>query len=362
MGIQEERLVRTFLDMTKIDAETFSEGAMADFLLDRLEKLGVPATRDDAGNLFARLEGRGDPVLFAAHMDTVKPGRGRRASLSPDGVIRSDGTTVLGADDQAGIAEILEALQVVQEEGLPHRTIEVLFTVAEEAYTVGASAFDLGVSQAREAYVLDLEGPIGGVSLSEPTLLSFRFTVKGRASHAGFAPEKGIHAIAIAARAIADTPQGWLNDHTCLNIGTIQGGTATNIVPDHVAVAGEIRSAVHEEAVSAYETLEQRFRRAAESAGGQLEAAMETHLTAYRVPPDSAVLQRYTAVLQELGVQPDLHDSFGGSDNNVLRRKGIDGLCIANAMHDIHTVGEYTSAEELRSAAEIVVRLMVGEK
>jgi tripeptide aminopeptidase len=373
MGIQTERLTQTFLDMTKIDSETFSERAMADWLLEKLAALGIRAVEDgahaqtggNAGNIFARMEGEAgdeDAVLFSAHMDTVKPGKGRKALLEKDGTIRSDGTTVLGADDQAGIAEILEALQVIREEKLPHRTIELLFTVGEEAYTVGASAFDLRQSRAREAYVLDVSGPVGGASLSEPTLLSFQFRVIGRAAHAGFAPEKGVHAIAIAARAIADTPQGWLDPHTCLNIGTIQGGTATNIVPDQVTLQGEIRSAVHEDALAAYQATERRFRREAERAGGRLEAAMETHLTAYRVPADSAALRRYTAVLEELGIAPQLQESFGGSDNNVFRREGVDGLCIANAMREIHTLQESTSQAEMTACAEIVLRLMLQKE
>lgn len=367
MGIQKERLTQTFLDMTKLDAETFSERAVADWLLERLERLGVQAVEDDAGakvggsagNIFARIEGEGDAVLFSAHMDTVKPGRGRKAILEKDGTIRSDGTTVLGADDQAGIAEILEALQVIREEKLPHRTIELLFTVGEEAYTVGASAFDMKRSRAREAYVLDVSGPVGGASLSEPTLLSFQFRVTGRASHAGFEPEKGINAIAIAARAIADTPQGWLDRHTCLNIGAIQGGTATNIVPDQATVRGDIRSAVHGDALAAYEAAESRFRREAEQAGGRLEAEKKIHLTAYRVPPNSAALGRYAAALEQLGIAPQFRESFGGSDCNVLRRAGVDGLCIANAMREIHTLQETTSQAEMAECARIVLRLML---
>lgn len=370
MGIQKGRLTQCFLDMTQIDSVTYGERQMADWLKSQLTALGLEVLEDgageqigsNAGNLFARFPDPEHPdeaaVLFSAHMDTVEPGRGRRAAVGADGCIRSDGRTVLGADDQAGVAEILEALRVIREEGLPHRNIELLFTVAEEVYTAGAGAFDLELSRAQEAYVLDLAGPVGGVSATEPTLLSYCFQIRGRASHAGFAPEKGVNAIAIAARAVADTRQGWINDHTSLNIGTIQGGTATNIVPDLVTVRGEIRSIVHADALAAYEQLEAHFREITRTAGGDFEAQVRQHLTAYRVPEDSAALSRYRAALQELGIPLQSVLSFGGSDNNVFRRKGLDGLCIANAMYDIHSTQEHTSVEEMAQAAAIVLRLM----
>lgn len=367
-------MIESFLRLTEIDSLSFSERQMADWLSLRLTELGLEVSEDDAGikiggsagNLFARFAdpdtSEDDTVLFCAHMDTVQPGLGRKAHVEEDGVIRSDGQTVLGADDQAGIAEILEALQVVREEKLPHRNIEVLFTIGEEAYTAGAGVFDFHQSRAREAYVLDLSGPIGGVSLSEPTLLSFQFSIHGRASHAGFAPEAGVNAIAAAAAAIAETRQGWIDEHTTLNLGTIQGGTATNVVPDLVQLRGEIRSAEHADALSAYRALEESFRERVERSGATLESQYQIHLTAYRVPPDSKTLQRYLKTLADLNIPPQPHDSFGGSDNNVLRRKGIDGLCIANAMQDIHTTYEHTSIDEMAAAAQIVLQLMLREE
>ena len=374
MEINRKRLTDTFLRLTEIDSLSFSERQMADWLTLRLTELGLKVAEDDAGgrtggsagNLFARLTdpdaSEEETVLFCAHMDTVQPGTGRRAHVEQDGVICSDGRTVLGADDQAGIAEILEALQVIHERRLPHRNVEVLFTIGEEAYTAGAGAFDFHQSRAREAFVLDLSGPVGGASLSEPTLLSFLFSVHGKAAHAGFAPENGVHAIAAASAAIAQTRQGRIDEHTTLNIGMIRGGTATNVVPDLVQLQGEIRSAGHLDALHAYGKLEEEFRSCVERCGARMDSRYQIHLTAYQVPEDSRALGRYLKTLESLGIPPVLRDSFGGSDNNVLRRQGIDGICIANAMENIHTTNEFTSVDEMAAAAGIVLRLMLREE
>ena len=197
--IDKNRLIVTFLHLTAIDAESGDEAEMRAYLTGALAKLGIPSETDDAGNLFARLPGTrtGDALLFSAHMDTVSPGRGKKAVRHPDGRITSDGTTVLGADDAAGIAAILEALTVIQENALPHPDIELLFTAEEERFCPGSARFDYKKLRAKTAYVLDLTGPVGTAAIAAPTILSVDVTVRGRAAHAGFAPEDGINALSI---------------------------------------------------------------------------------------------------------------------------------------------------------------------
>jgi tripeptide aminopeptidase len=176
-------------------------------------------------------------------------------------VIRSRGKTVLGADDMAGVAAILEALQVIREKNLPHGPVEVLFTVAEEAYAKGAGVFDFAKLMSEEAYVLDLAGPVGTAAYAAPSILSFTAVIRGRASHAGFAPQKGIHAIAVAADAISMMPMGRIDEETSVNVGTIAGGLGTNIIPDKCVVRGEVRSLSHEKAVKQAELVKKQFER-----------------------------------------------------------------------------------------------------
>ena len=222
--VQTERLVQTFCRMVSFDSPSYGEREICDFLTEHLTALGLRVQEDDAaqrihgtaGNLYAYLPATQGmeqlpPLLFSGHMDTVEPSKGKKAIVHADGTITSDGSTVLGADDCAALAAILEALTVMQENHLPHRAIEILFSVAEETYCIGASVFDFSKIRAKEAYVLDLTGAVGGAAVQAPTLLSFRIAVQGKASHAGFHPEQGIHAICVAASAARRLQNGWLD-------------------------------------------------------------------------------------------------------------------------------------------------------
>lgn len=237
-------LLEEFAGFTEIDSVSFGERRMADLLKEKLRALGFETEEDDAGshyggnagNVYGFLKGSlsGEPVLFSAHMDTVEPGIGKKAVFQEDGRITSDGTTVLGADDAAGLTEILGGIRRVLSSGKPHRDIEVLFPIAEEVYTKGTRVFDFSKIRSKEAYVLDLSGPVGSAAVQAPSLISFVLTIHGKAAHAGFEPEKGIHAVTAAALAIARLPQGHVEEDTTLNIGLIRGGTA------HEYRAGEL--------------------------------------------------------------------------------------------------------------------------
>lgn len=372
-NINTSRLVERFVALTEIDSPSFEEKDMAAYIKRELGRLAVTVTEDDvaekiggnSGNILGVLPSKGDeqrkqalPILFAAHMDTVEPACGRKAVIHPDGTITSDGTTVLGADDQSAVAVLLEVIQEIQEEGLDHPDIELLFTPAEEAYTIGASAMDVSVLRAKEGFALDLSDETGGYSVQEPTLISFKITVNGRAAHAGFEPENGINAIAVAANAISRIPQGRINDHSTFNLGMISGGKATNIVSEHAEIKGELRCTVHEEALEIFENAVNVFREEAEKVGATIQSERTIHLHAYHIEEDDPALQRYRKAAESLGLSVFPVKTFGGSDVNVFRRNNIAGLTIAGAMHNTHTTSEYTTIRELEEAAAIVKRIL----
>ena len=348
---------------------------MKDFLMGALAGLGLEVTEDDAavslrsrgataGNLYGLLPGTvpGEPVLFCCHMDTVQPGKGKKAVLHPDGRITSDGTTVLGADDAAALACVLEALTVLQEEGLPHPDIEVLFSVAEEPYCRGTSVFDFSRVRARMGYVPDLTGRIGTAALRAPSILSVDVVVHGRAAHAGFAPEEGINALTAAARALAALPAGRTEEDTTVNFGVVRGGAGKNIVPDRVELAGEIRSLRHEAALACAEEIRRVFVREAEALGGRAEVSVTEEIRAYKIEEDEPVVRRFKKALDRLGLgPPELIATFGGSDNNNLAAHSIRGIVMASAMNDVHTVREYTTVGQLRDCARLILALMTEE-
>jgi tripeptide aminopeptidase len=333
--------------------------------------LGMLVVEDDAGeqtggscgNIYGYLKGSTDrkPLLFCAHLDTVEPAKGKEAVIDGDGTIHSRGTTVLGADDMSGVAAILEALTVIVEKNLPHRPLEVLFTVAEEAYCKGSAVFDFAKICSDEVYVLDMEGPVGTAAYMAPTILSFTAAVQGRASHAGFAPQKGIHAIAVAADAISMMPMGRIDEDTSVNVGMIKGGLATNIIPDRCVVKGEVRSLIHEKAVRQTELVRKQFERAASAARAAVSFELTTASMAYETPMEHPVVRRFEEACNTLGLPVTLVKTFGGSDNNVLAQNGITGIVLANAMSRVHSREEFTTVEELSRAAELALLLMTAD-
>ena len=370
-----DRITDSFIKLAEIDGISYGEREVADHLKRIWKELGVELNEDkagekiggDTGNLFGSVPGKGslkaaDPILFCAHMDTVSPGTGKKIIVHEDGKITSDKTTVLGADDRAALTVIYEGYRQILEDGADHAPIEFLFTPAEETYTVGASAFDYSVVKAKKAFVPDCSGDFGVYSSQEPTLIYFEITVKGKSAHAGFEPENGINSIAAAASAISRIKQGWVDDHTSLNFGTIEGGTVSNAVSAQVLIKGEIRSAIHEDALAAFENVRKVFEEESAAIGASVEFFSDIRLKAYKANESEtgSALELYNKALSAIGERSFPKKSFGGSDNNVLVRNGIDGLCIYNAMHEIHTVNEYTTVEELVKTTQLVMNIMTG--
>lgn len=197
--IDKERITRQFVKLVSIDAPSYREREMADYLTKELEELGFSVEEDDAwkvyggncGNLYAHRPGSGSPLLLGMHMDTVEPAKGKKAVVHPDGRITSDGTTVLGADDMSGVAAVLEALHHLKEENRPTRELEILLSIGEEKHVKGAKVFDFSKIQAEKSIVLDMSGEIGTAAVQAPTQIAFTVKVRGKASHAGFAPQDG---------------------------------------------------------------------------------------------------------------------------------------------------------------------------
>lgn len=254
--------------------------------------------------------------------------------------------------------EHLEKIVASLEEGID---IEILFTIAEELYIKGSSVFDFSKVRAKEAYVLDISGPVGSVAYKAPSLISYQVVVTGKASHAGFDPEHGVHAIAIASEAITQISQGHVDEETTCNIGLIEGGSGTNIVPEKCIVKGEIRSYSHEKATRCVEEVGNTFKKVAEKQGAESELTCEVHLIAYETAKDSVPVKRFERVSKELGLAGNLVETFGGSDNNSFAKNGIPGLVLSNGMYQAHSVNEYTTIKDLVTGAELIAGLITDE-
>lgn len=356
--INAERLLATFLDLVQIDNPSGGEGPIAAHVRGLLEELGLTVEQDEIHNLLVRVPGEGAPLLLNAHMDSVAPCHGVRPVVA-DGVVRSSGDTVLGADDLAGVAAIVEGVRSTLERGGPSRAAELLFTVQEEVGLRGAAQFNAAVLGAREGVTFDSGGDFGGITVGAPSQDSLHIVVTGRAAHAGVAPERGVSAILVAAEALAAMPLGRIDDETTANIGIIRGGEATNIIPDRVELWGEARSHNQDKLVAQVEAMVAAFEQAARERGASVAVDIEHKYDTYRLPADIPIIQRLSATIREMGCEPRLQISGGGSDVNILAQRNIQIANVSVGYREIHSTGEYIALADLNRAAELVARLLV---
>jgi len=357
--INRDRLVSTFLELVRIDSPSGQEEEIARHLTAELRSLGLTVERDTTGNIIARLAEEGQPILLNAHMDTVQPGRGVKPVIE-DGVIKSDGSTILGADDKSGVAVILEVLRVLVEQDLAHPPLEVALTVSEEKGLKGAKGLDLTRLRAQEGIVLDSGGEIGTIVISAPSQDKIRAVVHGKAAHAGVEPEKGINAILVAAEAIAAMPLGRIDEETTANLGRIQGGTATNIVPDQAEIEGEARSRDERKLEAQVQAMTEALKKAANRHGATVEIDVQRSYSTFKLSEEDGIVRRAVAAARTLGLTPALVPSGGGSDANIFNAAGITTINISAGMEKVHTKEEQVAVADMVKCAEFLLAILEG--
>lgn len=360
--LDSRRLLDTFLGLARIDGVSGHEGEVARNIRTRLQRLGIESAMDSAGdssggnsgNLLARLPGTtcSPAVLLCAHMDTILSTQELKVVREGD-TFASDGTSILGADDRAGIAVILEILQALQENGVDHGPIEVLFTVSEEAGMQGVKSVDLDRLEAGMGFVFDSSAPCGSFVVEAPAAIAFRIVVKGKPAHAAVSPEKGIHAIQIASRAIAGLPLGRQGQLGMLNIGTIRGGRAMNVIPDEVEIVGETRNVHPEDLQRQVLLVQEAFERAAAEAGGGAEITWNQKYGGYNLGPDEPVVLAALRGIAAAGSEPRRIRYPGGSDANVLNERGIPTVNLGLGYMNVHSLQECMPISSLVQAAKI---------
>ena len=351
--MNESRLLQTLLDLVRIPSPSGQEARVAAYIHDRLSHLGITSALDASGNLLARVPGSGEPLILTAHMDTVVP-CDRINPIVKEGIISSDGTSILGADDKSGITAILEAVESLAETHTAHRPLELVFTVQEEVGLVGAKLLDFDGLSARLAIGLDAEGEQGTIIVQAPSQDSLSVVVHGKAAHAGANPEKGINAIRVAAEAIVAMPLGRIDEETTANIGIIQGGSATNIVPDTVTVRGEARSRNNAKLGAQSARMRAAFEQAAAAAGTSVDLQIQREYSGYSLDEKNPAVQLVSRAMRLLGIEPCLLPSGGGSDANILNNAGIHTVQISTGMQEVHTVQEQIALADIASAAQIL--------
>ena len=358
-----------FLELAAYSVPSKHEAEIRRCLKKKLDELGFETSQDEAfpesgsGNLYGFLPGniQAEPILFAAHMDTVTPCENKHILVEDSGLIHTDGTTILGGDDLTGVVEFLAATRRLLASGKPHRPIEIVFTACEEYFVEGAQRLDYSRLHANQAYILDTDGEIGRAVLAAPTGIRIVANIKGRAAHAALAPEDGINAVAIASAAVSEMKLGRIDAETTANIGIIRGGSSGNIVPGECFVEGETRSLCHTSALKQRDHMVDCFETAARRYGGACDIQTNIVYKAWAVDEASRLCRRFAQAAEKCGLQPVFERACGGSDASMMSGHGIDCLVLATGMHEIHSVREYTTLQEMEKMIDVVYDLMTSE-
>jgi tripeptide aminopeptidase len=360
-------VVEEFIKLASINSPSRREGRLAAYLVSRIREMGLdpvvdssaPLTGSDTGNIFISIPGNaeGPAILLCAHMDTVGPTEGMVPVLRNE-IIYSNGETVLGADDKAGIAMILAALGMILEDKSPHGPIEALFTVQEEIGLFGARYLQIDL-KADYGYVIDGDGDVGTIAHQSPTKIDLFVVIKGRAAHAA-RPEKGINAIAVASSAIARIVGGRIDEDTTANVGLIRGGNAINIVPDKAEIACEFRGFNGDKLEKEVRQAIEAFTSAADKAGAEVVIKRELGFEAFNMPRSHAVVVNAFRAAELSGIEPRLQRTGGGMDANVFNGRGLPCVGLGMGARDEHTPNESISVSQLRDGARFIKTLLTG--
>ena len=362
-------LVDLFLELCAIPSPSGRERIVADRVGAYLTQLGLDWDEDDAaarlegdtGNIYCRIpatNGRGTPIFLCAHTDTVPPEAAIDPVVGEDGVVRNAAGTILGSDNKAAVAVLLQATRRIVEERRPHAGVELLFTPQEEVSLRGAEAFDHTRLVAETGFVYDQGAPIGEIVVGAPhgRLLDFRF--HGRSAHAGMFPEDGRSAIAAASRAVADFRLGRIDEETSANVGLITGGTARNVVPEWCAFSAEVRSHDERKAVELVREMLETAAFAASLGECEVESEVRPSFPGYRFRESDPPVALAAAALRSSGFEPSYALSGGGADANVFNARGLSCVNLANGMMDIHTPDEHIAVQDLGAMVEVTLALV----
>ncbi len=368
--INEQRLVDAFMAYVQISSPTKQEGRFAAFICKELEALGLEVRIDDAGekvgsdtgNVIARLKGNadGDTILFSCHMDTVSPSTFIKPEIR-DGIIYSDGTTILGGDNKAGIAAVVEALHTLVENNLNHPDIEVIFSIFEEGGLHGAKNLDFSQIKSKHIFVLDSGGDPGQIIVKGPAQDKLEFKVIGKPAHAGVAPEEGISAIMVASHAISKMNLLRIDSETTANIGRIEGGSVTNIVPAETVVIAEARSLDNDKLKKQSDHMVACFEDAAMAFGAKVEVKVTRMYSAFSVDDNAPIVQKAMAACTNIGLKAYTTASGGGSDTNVFNANGIAAINLGIGEKKPHTLDEHLHIKDLVATSKLVLELIKGQ-
>ncbi|MFN3567728.1 MAG: M20/M25/M40 family metallo-hydrolase [Caldimicrobium sp.] len=370
--INTDRLILEFKTLLTIESPSLKEGKLAYYLADLFDALGysiyidksAELTGSEVGNLIIKIPGtvEGPTLLFCAHLDTVGPYENPEI-IEEGEVIKSNGKTILGADDKAGIAILVEIAKVLKENSFPHPPLEFVFTTAEEIGLLGAKYLDYKHIKASFGFVLDAEKP-SDVIIAAPSSYQFILKVFGKSAHAGIEPEKGINAIKLLAQIVVNLPTGRIDHETTMNIGKINGGNYVNIVPDLAFIEGEMRSHSEEKLEELKKEVENIAEDIIKNSTPKIDNLPSYKLDfkrvfkAFKISEEEPLIQVIKEAGKNLGIPLEFKVKEGGSDANILNERGIKSVILGTGMQRVHTTEEFIKKSDLIKASQLVLEII----
>jgi tripeptide aminopeptidase len=347
--MKKSELIELFLNLCRLDSPSGEESSVGDYIIKHLARQKIRAGRDAYGNVIARVEGEGKPLVLSAHLDTVEPGRGVKPVVR-NGVVRSDGQTILGADDKAGLTVAIAVAQEAVGRGWRIRPLELVFTRQEETDFNGVRNLDWNRIRAREGLILDGSDDPGRITIASPYIYDVNIRIRGLAAHAGVEPQKGINALTIAADAISQLKLGRIDRQTTANIGTLAAGSASNSIPAEAVMRAETRSHSQKSALAQIDVMKRAFERAVRRRrGAKLTFKSTLDCRGYRYDKKDPLIKELKAAMTAHGWKVAWEESCGASDANVWAEKRVKAIEISVGYRDAHTTGEWIKVEDIWS-------------
>ena len=360
--INENRMLNEFIELVSVPCPSKDEKAEAELIMRKLDELGIEYKMDNVnektggncGNIWAYIKGTvsdAPKLLFEAHMDSVAPTTGTKV-VRKDGVLYSDGTTTLGGDDKVGVAGMLEAVRSLKEDNVAHGDVQLLFTVSEEIGCLGVVHLDKSLIKADYGYCMDIGGAPGEITYAAPKLYDIYVTVKGKAAHAGIAPEEGVNAIMLAAEAMSKLPAyGRIDKETTFNIGMFNAGVGTNIVCPEAKFVIDMRSLNVAKLEELKDSTMKLIKETVEAGHGEVEFEVVEGCPAVELSQDHPCIQLAQKAAEKLGFPVEMKVTGGCSDGNYLCGYGLPCGLLATGMSNVHTTQEYLKEEDLYNTA-----------
>jgi len=359
----DNRIIEIFREVATIPGLSGEERQMADYIHSFVRRIGLNSHEDhshklwngNAGNVLCPI-GNGGAFLMSAHMDTPRPTKDTKIVVDHE-KITSDGTTALGVDNRAGVTVLLYTLEKIAKHNIPVKDCTITFMTCEET-TLGGSMNIPLPDDIKMGFVFDSSLRPGNFVYESCGAVAFTAAIHGKASHSGIAPEKGIHAIRAAAAALNNLPIGRVDETTTINVGTIRGGEAMNVVPALAVLEGEVRSMNWNKIETLVEEVKTIFEQSVQQFGASVDFTWRWDFTPYSIASDEPVFKQIAQAINNVGLKPTPHVSWGGSDANSLNRRGVRSVNIGIGAQNPHANTEFIYLEDFQKAADIALEVM----